>query len=484
MNEEVIKQKALNSVVWKFLERIGAQLVTLVVSIIIARILDPKDYSVVSLVTIFFSFANVLISGGFSTALIQKKSADKEDYSTVLIFSLLISFVIYIILFICAPVIANFYSQNILTSIIRIMGLSLPVTAIKSIWCAYISSNLMFKKFFFATIGGTVVSAIIGILMAIKGYGPWALVMQQMTNTIIDTIILILTTRIGMKIKFSFYKFRSLLSYGWKILLTSLIGTLYNQLIPLVIGKKYSSEDLSFYTKGKSFPELISASTTNTLSAVLFPTLSKFQDKKEKLLANTRLFMRISSFVCFPMMLGFLSMADIFIRVVLGEKWIESSFYVQIFCFVYMLDIVTIGNCETIKAMGRSDVYLLIEIIKKSLYFITIALFVFFTNTAHTLAYASAICAIIALTVNVIPNISLIGYKIFDQIMDILPNFISCVPMVIVVRVIGLLDWNFYLLFFMQILCGVLTYLFIALVTHNSSFIYLVNKIRKKQMIR
>ena len=205
---EDIKQKTITSTIWKFLERFMAQAVSLIVSILIARILTPADYSVVSIVTIFFTFANVLISGGLNTALIQKKDADDEDYSTVLYVSVLLSIVCYIILFFCAPLIARLYEQPSLILIIRIMGLTLPITALKSIWCAYISSTLQFRKFFFATLGGTLVSAVVGITMALNGFGPWALVAQQMTNTVIDTLILIISTRIHIVLKVSITKLK------------------------------------------------------------------------------------------------------------------------------------------------------------------------------------------------------------------------------------------------------------------------------------
>ena len=400
MLDESIKSKALTSVVWKYLERVGAQLVSLVVSIIIARILTPSDYSVVSLVTIFFAFANVFISGGLNTALIQKKDADAEDYSAVLYVSVILAVFVYLILFFCAPLLADIYKQQGLILIIRIMGISLPITAVKSIWCAYISASLQFKKFFFATIGGTIVSGIVGVVLAFKGAGAWALVAQQMTNTAIDTFILVLTTRINIVLKLSFTRLKVLFKYGWKILVSSTIGTTYSQMVPLIIGVKYSDADLSYYTKGRSFPDLLTTASTNTLAAVMFPTMAKFQDDKEKLLRYTRLFVKVSSFIAFPLMLGFFAVADNFVLVVLTEKWMPAATYIKIFCLSSMFEMVHVGNCETIKAMGKSGTYLIMEIIKKSGYFLTIGLFLFFTNTPENLSIAFIVCTIIALIEN------------------------------------------------------------------------------------
>lgn len=482
MNEKNIKKSAITSVIWKFLERIGAQLVSLIVSIILARILEPTDYSVVSIVTIFFTFANVIISGGLNTALIQKKCADSEDYSTVLHVSVILSLVIYAVLFFTAPFISTLYEQETLTLIIRIMGLSLPVTAIKSIWCAYISANLQFRKFFFATIGGTAISAVVGITLAVNGAGAWALVAQQMSNTVIDTIILIATTRINIVPKISIKKLKSLFRYGWKVFVSSLIGTAYTEIIPMVIGVKYTDADLSYYSKGRSFPSLISTTTTNTLSAVLFPTLAKFQDDKEKLLRYTRLFIRLASFISFPLMLCFFAVSDNFIIVVLTEKWLPAAPYIKIFCIACMFDMIHIGNCEVIKAMGRSDIYLIMEIIKKTGYFITIALFLCFTNTPESLALAFLVCTIIAIIVNAIPNRKLIGYKFRYQILDLLPNLITAVIMLIFVSLVGMLKVNNILLLILQILAGVVVYLTLNIIIKNPSLIYIWGIIKNREL--
>ena len=427
--EENVKRTALSNIFWKFLERIIAQGISLVVSIVIARILTPDDYSVVALVNIFFNFANVIISGGLNTSLIQKKDSDGLDYSSVLFVSLAISIVLYVLLFFLAPAISSFYSNPLITPVLRVMGLSLPISAIKSIWCAYISSKLQFKKFFFATLIGTIVSGIVGITMALKGFGPWALVAQQIINLFIDTVVLICCARINLVLKISFARLKRLFGFGWKILAANLIGTFYSEISPLIVGIKFSQQDLSFYTKGRSFPNMLSTATTSTLSAVLFPILTKKKESKEIILKYTRLFIRISSFVVFPLMLGFFAVA---------EKWIQSVFYIRIFCLCSMFDIIAIGNCETIKAIGKSDVYLLIEIIKKSLYFVTILLFVLFAQSPQVVACASLTCVIVQICINSIPNIKLIGYDLSSQVSDILPGLLISVAMCLFVFLIGL----------------------------------------------
>jgi O-antigen/teichoic acid export membrane protein len=480
MDNNEIKTLALSSVVWKFIERIGAQLVSFVVSIILARLLAPEDFSTVGIISIFFAIANVLISGGFNSALIQKKHADEEDFSIVLYVSVAISLIIYLILFFIAPYIAQLYEQENLILMIRIMGISLPITAIKSIWCAYISSTLQFKKFFFATIGGTIVSAFVGIFLAYNGAGAWALIAQQMTNIAIDTIILVITTRLHLVFKLSFKKLKILFNYGGKVFASSIIGQVYLQTVPLVIGVKYNALDLSFYTKGRSFPDLITATTTNTFSAVLFPTLAKVQDEKQKLLNGTRLFIRVTSFFMFPLMLGLFAVAENFVIVLLTEKWLPAVPYIRIFCLSSMFEMVHAGNCETIKAMGKSGVYLIMEIIKKTGYFLTIASFLFLTNSPQNLALAFIVCTVIAIIVNSIPNIKLLGYKLKYQIMDMIPNLLTSTLMCIVVYCLGMLTINSVLLLLIQILVGIVIYLAVNLLIGNSSLIYVCSFIKEK----
>ncbi|SCW32735.1 Membrane protein involved in the export of O-antigen and teichoic acid [Ruminococcaceae bacterium YRB3002] len=471
-----LKKKAISGLIWKFMERVIAQTISLIVSVILARLLTPSDYGVVGIVAIFFTFANVIISGGLNTALIQKKDADVHDYSSILILSVVISVVLYILLFFTAPWAAVLFKKPLLTPIIRTMGLSLPIYAVKSVYCAYISSNLKFRTFFFATLGGTLVSAVIGITMAVNGFGAWALVAQQVSNTCIDTVILVAVTHMPFVLKFSINRVKSLFKYGSKIFVSSLIAAIYVEINPLIIGIKYTTADLSFYTKGKMFPTTVSQTITSTLSAVLFPFLSKKQDDKAVLLQYTRRFMQVASFVVFPTMLGFLAVSDGFVRLVLTEKWMEASYYIKIFCIATMFDIVAVGNCETIKAMGRSDVYLKMEIIKKSAYFVTLALFIFLSRSPMQIAISALVCTLIQIVVNSIPNRKLLGYTYRFQLEDLLPNLLSAIVMCVCVLLIGTLELNSVVVTVLQIASGVAIYYVISLLTKNPSLKYITDQ--------
>ena len=478
MNSNNLKNKAFSGMIWKFMERICAQVVSLIVSIVLARILMPDDYSIVSIVTIFFTFCNVFISGGLNTALIQKKDADVEDYSTVLHTSMFVALILYMVMFFLAPSIANLYSKQILIPVIRIMSLTFFINAFKSVLSAYTSSNLQFKKFFFSTIVGTIISAFVGIYMAINGYGAWALVAQQMTNSLLDTLILYLTTKYRIIFKVSFKKLKSLFSYGWKIFVSSIISVIYDQINPLIVGVKYTSKDLAYYSKGQSYPGLINSTISDTLQSVLFPIMSKVQDNKEMVLSVTRKYIKVASYVIFPMMIGLFSVSDIFVEVVLTEKWLPIVPYIQIFCFSYMLNIIQVGNLQAIKAIGRSDITLILEIVKKSFYLIIIILFVILSKNPIVLALSSIVCTVFATVVNTYPNRKLLGYKYKYQLNDLLPNLIISIIMGIVVYLIKYIQISKVLILILQVFIGIIVYLLLSKFTKNENLYYLIDYVR------
>ncbi len=476
-----IKSKAFSAIIWKLLERMSAQLVSMIVSIILARMLTPDDYSAVSVVTIFFIFCNVFISGGFNTALIQKKDSDIIDYSSVLFVSLGISVILYAVMFFAAPTIAYLFEKPILVPVIRVMSLMFIVTAYKGVVCAKVSSSLKFRNFFISTIIGTIISAIVGIAMASYGFGVWALVAQQMSNAIIDSLILTVTTKIKFKFVISIERLKGLFSYGWKMLVTSFISVLYDETKPLIVGLKFSTVDLAFYNKGKSFPQLLNSTICDSISAVLFPVIAKLQDDKEAVLSATRRFMSVSSYIIFPLLIGFFVVSDAFIEVLLTAKWLPASPYVKIFCISFVFNIIQKGNLQAIRAIGRSDILLKLEIIKKTLYFIIIVIFLCFSKNPQAIAFSEIICTFIATVINTYPNRKLIGYKYRQQIMDILPNMIIALGMGIVVYAIGFVKLPLFVLLMLQIVTGVLVYVLLSVETQNSNLKYILNFIKEKR---
>lgn len=480
--ENNIKKKAVSGAIWKFLERMSAQLVSMIVAIILARLLEPEDYSVVSIVTIFFTFANVFITSGFNVALIQKKEPDAEEYSSALYLSVGMAVLLYAVLFFCAPIIAGLYERPMLIRVVRTMGLILPVNALKAIVCAYISSNLQFRKFFFATLVGTLASAVIGIVMAYAGAGPWALVTQQMTNTIIDTLILCATTRMPLVAYISGKKIREMFRYSWKVFTSSVIDVIYQEVNPLFIGLKYTGTDLAFYSKGKSFPCLLATVCNSTLSAVLFPVLAKFQDDRDELLRCLRRFTQIATFVVFPALLGFLAVSDNFVMLLLTEKWLPAAKYIRIFCVGSLMVSVEAGNRETLKALGRSDIFLKYEVIKKVFYFSIIGLCIFLTDSPVGVAYSAIGCTAVILIAALVSNARVLGYSIRCQLEDFLPNLACSCVMCIGVQMVDIGSNSVGAELALQILVGIIVYIGVCALTRNESFRYIWNIV--KQMIR
>lgn len=474
-----LKKKTVNGILWKGMERCCAQLVSMIVSIVLARILMPEDYSVVSVVHIFFTFCNLFISEGINSALIQKRDADELDYSTVFIINMGAAVVLYLIMFFAAPKIAQLYNNSIITPVIRVMALTFFINGYKAVLSAKISSDMQFKKYFMATIGGTLFSAAVGIIMALRGAGAWALVAQQMSNSFVGSVILTFTTRIRFKFCFSYERFKRLFDYGGKIFFASIITTIYNQIKPLIVGIKFSASDLAFYNKGESFPSIINSLISSTLTATIFPAMAKLQDNNEAIRNVTHRYICVMSYLIFPSLLGFFAVSDNFVRVVLTDKWIAISPYIKVFCIAYILELIQIGNINAIKAIGRSDLILKMEIIKKSIYTVIIIGFVVWGNKPVLLAVSAIVCNIVATVVNTCPNRKLIGYGYVDLLKDILPNLVISVIMCVVISMMNRINMNIYLLFFLQIITGVLIYLALSLLTKNNNFRYVLNTIRQ-----
>lgn len=479
MLDDKLKKNAVGGFIWKFSERVCAQLISLIVSIVLARILMPEDYAVVSIVTIFFAFCNVFISGGLNTALIQKKDSDIHDYAVVLYANIAMAFVLYAIMFFSAPFIASIYENDMLINIVRVMGLSFFIDAVKAVLSAYTSSTLQFKKFFFSTIVGTIISAVIGVTMALNGFGAWALVAQQMSNSLIDTIMLFITTRLKVGLEFSWDRFGQLFKYGWKILVASFVSVLYDETNPLIVGVRFSSNDLSFYSKGRSFPSLLDTTVSSSLAAVLFPIMSKIQEDKSHIMDMTRRYSKISSYIIFPLMLGLFSVAKSFVEVVLTDKWVDTVPYIKIFSLSYMFNIIQVGNLEAIKAMGRSDVSLRLEIVKKSVYFAIILIFVLVSDSPEVLAMSSLVCTFVATMVNVSATKRLMGYAVKTQVLDVAPNLLIAIAMAVVVSLMDGLNIPVFVKLAVQIFSGVFIYIGLSIVTNNMSFKYLLQGIKE-----
>lgn len=472
--------KILTNLFWKFGERISSQLVTFIVSIVLGRLLSPDVYGEIALVTVFITIAEVFATSGFGNALIQKQNADNIDFSSVLYFNFVFSIVLYLIIYYFSPFIAEFYSIDSLTPVLRILALRIPIASINSVQQAYVSRNMMFKKFFYSTLFGTIFSGIVGIVMAYSGYGIWALVGQYLVNTIVNTIVLWFIVDWKPELVFSWKRLSTLISYGWKLLLSSLLDNGYNQLRSLVIGKKYSSSDLAFYNRGQQYPQLVVVNINSSISSVLFPAIAQNQDNLSIVKSMTRRAIKTSSYIMWPLMIGLIIVSKPLISFMLTDKWLPCVPYLQIACFTYAFWPIHTANLEALKAIGRSDIFLKLEIIKKT---VGILLLIFSMNYGvMAIASSQIIATFISCFVNAYPNQKLLNYKYVDQMKDMLPGFfLSCI-MGLIITPISLIVENNILLIVLQVCCGAIIYFILSKIFNLESFTYLIKIIKRKNV--
>jgi O-antigen/teichoic acid export membrane protein len=473
------KQVFMRNFGWKFAERICAQVVTFAVSIILARILGPEDYGAIALVTVFITLANVFVSDGLGSALIQKKEASQVDFSTMFYTNLMFSGVLYLIIFLCAPFVASFYEIKILCPVMRALGLKIPLAAINSVQQAYVSRKMIFKKFFFSTIIGTVLSAIVGIVMAYNGLGIWALVAQYLVNSITDTIILWITVKWRPTMEFSVYSLKTLFSYGWKILAVGLLTNLYDEIRTLIIGKMYTSSDLAYFNRGKQFPHIFITNVNSSISSVLFPMISRVQDDKTKLKQYTKLSISVSSYIMSPLMVGLAITAPNIIKLLLTEKWIGAVPFLRVFCAGYLLLPIQTANLQAIKAAGRSDIYLKVEIVKKIVGLILLITSLRFGILA--IAISAAIASFTSSIINSFPNKKMLDYGYVEQVFDIVPNILLAIIMGGVICLVNLLRVPIWLELIAQIFVGIIAYVALSIMTKNPNFKYLLDALRNRK---
>ena len=470
------KMTVISNLVWRFAERCGAQLVSFIVSIVLARILAPEDYGTIALVTVFTAILQVFVDSGLGTALIQKKDADEIDFSSVFYFNFVVCLILYLGMFAAAPFIADFYGDVTLVPVIRILSLTIVISGVKGIQQAYVSRNMLFKRFFFSTIGGTIFSAVLGIAMAYAGFGIWSLVAQQLSNTFIDTLILWITVRWRPTKSFSWTRLKYLLSFGWKLLVSSLLDTAYNNLRNLIIGKMYSSSDLAFYNQGDKFPKVIVTNINASIDRVLLPTMSSAQDDKERVKQMTRRAIKTSTYVMAPLMMGLAFCAEPIVSLVLTDKWLPCVPFLRIFCTTYMFWPVHTANLNAINAMGRSDWFLRLEIIKKIMGMTILLSTMWFGVMA--MAYSLLLSSVLSQIINSWPNRKLLGYGYLEQVRDFAPGILLAVIMGICVYFISFLHLPTIVTLLIQFIVGAAIYIGVSAILKLEEFEYLLGMVK------
>jgi len=478
MRENTSVFTVIKSLAWKFFEQGGVQVVQFIIGIILARILTPYDYGAVAMLTIFTSLASVFVQSGLSSALIQKKDANETDFSSVTIYCFALAVLIYGLLFFAAPAIASFYNMPQLTAILRVMALILFPGALSSIQLAILTRNLAFEVQFYASMITALLSGGLGVYLALHGFGAWALVFQQLGYQVFLCILLWFLIPWRPTFSFSYVRTKSLLSFGSKLLGATLIDTLYHNLESLILGKKYSAETLAFCNKGKMFPLILINNIDGAIQQVMFSVYSKKQDDLVLIKQMLRRTMATSTFFVFPAMLGLACVAKPLVLIVLGEKWAPAIPYLQLYCLISMCFPLQTANLQAINALGRSDVYFKLMLLKRLGGVVILALAVILFSTPFSIIWACFATEILAILINLRPNIYLLNYRPLEMLRDMGPNLLLALWMAVIsYSLLFLLDTP-WLCLPVQCVAGGISYLFFAWLFGNPNWVYLVDKLK------
>ena len=469
--KDKLKQKTISGLFWQFLQKSSGQVVSFAISVVLARLLLPEEFGVVALAGMFLVWIGVFLDCGFGTALVQKKEIDDLDYSSIFWAQLLFSLCLYFFVFFISPYLGLLFKSESVVPVLRVAGLSMIVSSFSGIQNAILTRRMDFKFYFYITIIGTIISGIIGLCLAFWGYGVWALVAQSLSNTVISTLLLFHFVRWLPKFQFSVVRFKELFSFGWKYMMSSLIGTSFYQLRGYIIGIRYTAADLAFYNRGEGIPQLFTRNIDSTINGVMFPALSKLQNDREGLVRAISRSMKTSSYVLMPILFGLAAVCDKLVIILYTEKWAPCVPFMQILCVTECLGILNTANLQALKGVGRADVLLRLELYKKP---VMIAILIA-TTFISPLAIAAGMCVygVYALIINAHPNKKYVGYSFVQQLRDVSGNSILAVIMAVFVFMVGRLDMNIYLSLFLQIAIGVFFYIGFSAVFRIESYLYL-----------
>lgn len=471
----------ISNLIWKLMERGGTQGVQFVIQLVLARLLLPEDYGLIALIVIFITIANIFVQRGFSTALIQRKDVVNLDLSSVFYMSLFVAGICYAGLYFLAPLIAIFYGDPKLILLLRVLSISLFFGAVNSIQYAIVARNMQFKQLFLSSLIGCIVSGGLSIIMALNGFGVWALVIQQLCNQLIIAIVLFYVVKWRPLLRFSFFRVQSFFSFGWKLLCSSLLDAIYNNAYGLIIGKTYGTEMLAYFSRGDQFPSLLVNNLSGAISSVMMPALSAQQDDKARMKSMVRRSISISSFIVVPMMCMLAVCAESLVRILLTEKWLGCVPFLQIMCLSYVFWPIHTANLQAINALGRSDIFLKLEIAKK--FIGVIVLVISLPLGIYTMVQFLAVTSFISTFINAFPNKVLLGYGVKEQWKDTMPPFLLAAIMGGVVYMLKFIGWNDWCTLCIQGVVGCVLYISLARLFRLESYNYLLS-VLKQYLIR
>lgn len=486
MPGESLKKQTVRGVGWSFADSMLGQGITFIVGLVLARLLSPDEYGLIGIIMIFITVFNSIVDSGFSNALIRKNDATDKDYNTMFIVNLGVSIVLFVVLFFVSPLIAQFFQRDELTALCRVMGFVVILNALSIVQNTVLTKRLDFKTKTKASFISSVASGIIGIAMAYAGYGVWALVGQQISRQLLNTLCLWFFNRWWPNFKFSIDSFREMWHFGWKLLVSGIIDQTWTEIYQVVIGKCYTPATLGLYTRACQFSRICSSNLTSIIQRVSYPALSKMQDDKARLKSGYKRVIKTTMLVSFTLMLGLAGCAKSLILVLIGERWIECVPILQVICFSGMLYPLHALNLNMLQVQGRSDLFLKLEIIKKIIYIGPILLGIFFN--IYYMLIGSVITSVFALYLNAYYSGPYLKYSIWEQARDILPSLLMALSMFAILFAFSFLPFSPFVMLPLQIIIGVVFTLSICEIRKPEEYLEikgiampLINKIFKRQ---
>ncbi len=470
----------VGGLIWTFGERVSTQIVATIVTMVIARILSPEHYGVISIVTVFLSMCNIFVTGGFGNAVVRKKDASETDFHTAFFCSLFMALVVYAVLFLMAPLVSAFYQIPSLCGVMRVMGLTLPLASFSTIQQAHLQRKMEFKRYFFASLFGTLFSGVLGIVMALCGFGVWALVAQHLSNLAIDILFLYLFGDWKIRLCFSKKSAFEIISFGWKVLASEFVIKLEAMIRSLVVGKVFGAGDLAFLDQGKKYPELLVDNVNSAINTVMLPVFAGIQDDKARLKQMLRRSVKIGIFCLAPILVGFMGVAENFVIVFLTEKWLPCVPFLQIFCLSLLTRPLETTCLKMILAMGESGTVFKIMVANNivSVSTLLVASFVF-GNMLYVVLGSIAI-TLCSLCCFMAASRRLVGYTIPEQVSDILPGLLAAFVMLAAVFAIGFVPASALVRLVIQIAVGGITYVLCSFIFNRAILKELVGMVMKK----
>lgn len=476
---ESLKNKTLSGVIWSFTENFMLQIIQFVIGILMARILTPGDYGMVGMLSIFIAVSESLINSGFSNALTRKIDRTEVDFSTVFYFNIVVGILLYLIIFFAAPYIADFYHTPLLSDLTKIVALPLIFNSLCIVQQARLTIKMDFKTQAKISVVSSIISGVSGLIMAYSGLGVWTLAYSAVIGAVVRCVLMWILAHWHPLWSYSWKSFRELFSFGSKLLASGLIDTIYKNIYPIIIGRLFSAKDLGFYSRAQGYAALPSTTITGLLSRVTFPLLCEIQNDDERLSRIYRQLLRLSAFVVFPIMLGFVALAHPVIVTMITEKWEPCIPYLQVLCLSLMWYPIHALNLNLLQVKGRSDLFLRLEIIKK---FVGLSLiFITFRFGILVMCMGSVCSSLLCLIINTYYTGKLIHVGFLLQMRDLLPTMLYAVSMAILVYCASILVDAYWLKIIVGVGVGIIYYPLIAYITHSSEFSFLISLVKRRK---